>query len=293
MKAHLCPRFLFFLAFSVLSSSNWLHSQEVLGAPGIANTQNYVLRPSDSIQVNVFQEPDLTRSQQIQADGMVHLALIKPFRISGLTISQAQDEIMRRYYDEEFLWRPRVSVTVTGYSPRKVSVLGEVARPGFVPIAPDRPLSLVEAISSAGGFTRAADKMHVQLKRMGANGNLVVYEYDANRIVQDPNIADIPLQDADIISIPQLREKVNVIGEVGRPGYVTIPSQEQLTLLQAISGAGGFTRGAWKTKVSILRKDQQGSTRAIEVDVTNILSGESRDIKLEDGMTVQVPQRPF
>ena len=294
MKAHPCPPFLYFLAFSFLSIPNWLLAQDALsgtGVPGVANTQNYVLRPSDSIQVQVFQEADLTRNQQIQADGMVHLALINPFRISGLTISQAQDEISRRYYDEEFLWNPRVSVTVTGYSPRKVSVLGEVARPGFVRIAPDRPLSLVEAISSAGGFTRAADKMHVQLKRMDARGQLVVFEYDANQIVQDANIADIPLQDADIISVPELREKVNVIGHVGRPGYIPIPSQETLTLVGAISGAGGFTRLGNQRKVLLLRKDQQGNTQAIEVDVTQILDGSARDIRVTDGDTIRVPEK--
>ncbi len=270
-----------------------LQSQDALAPPGVANTQNYVLRPSDQIQIQVFQEADLTRSQQIQADGMVHLALIKPFRISGLTISQAQDEIARRYYDEVFLWSPRVSVSVLSYSPRKVSVLGEVDRPGFVPIAPDRPLTLVEAISAAGGFTRAADKIHVQLKRIDARGNLVVYEYDANRIVTDPNIADVPLQDADIISVPELREKVNVIGQVGRPGYIAIPAQETLTLVEAISGAGGFTRLGNQRKVLLLRKDAQGNTQAIEVDVTKILSSESKDIQLTDGDTIRVPEKIY
>ena len=147
----------------------WTATGEVLFAQTSAlanqNTKNYILRPSDLIQVDVFQELDLRRQTRIEADGQVHLVLIKPFRIAGMTLAMAQKEIARRYYDEEFLWNPQVSVTVMEFSPRKVSVLGEVIRSGFVQIAPDRKLTFVEAISSAGGFTRQAQKKEVQLKR--------------------------------------------------------------------------------------------------------------------------------
>lgn len=287
MKPH-SPAFLFLLCFS------WSLNAQTVSSDSPAVIQNYLLRPSDQIQVQVFQEPELTRQTRIEADGMVHLVLIKPFRVAGLTISQAQQEIERRYYDEEFLWHPRVSLTVLGYSPRKVSVLGEVTRPGFVPIAPDRQLTLIEAISSSGDFTRAADKSRVQLKRQDGRGRLQVYTYDVAQIINNPAVGDIVLQDADIISVPELREKVNVLGSVGRPGFVMIPSEEELSIVEAISAAGGFSRIGNPKKVQLKSKDAQGNIRTIEVDVNRqIQNSDSRAIMLRDGDIIYVPEIVF
>ncbi len=290
-----------FLLLGIFSSVNGQAINPVAPSPAGAVVQNYVLRPSDQIQVQMFQEPDLTRQTRIAADGMVHLVLIKPFRISGLTIDQAQTEIERRYYDEEFLWRPRASVSVLSYSPRKVSVLGEVARPGFVPISPDRKLTLIEAISTSGDFTRLADKTTVQLKRIDPTTindpnkhRLLVYQYNVDRILNDANIPDIELQDGDIISVAELRDKVNVLGQVNRPGFVMIPAQEQLTLVEAISGAGGFTRLGNKKKVQLRRTDQNGKLRVIEVDVDDAIQNpDTKDIVLGDGDIIFVPEKKF
>ena len=62
-----------------------------------ANSEDYVLRPGDKIKVEVFKEPDLTRLRQIQADGIVQLALLRPLRVSGMPLSKAQNEIARHY----------------------------------------------------------------------------------------------------------------------------------------------------------------------------------------------------
>ena len=264
-------------------------------AQGVAtnvNTQNYVLRPSDLIQVDVYQEQDLIRQTRIEADGMVHLKLIKPFRIAGMTIAMAQKEIAFRYYDEEFLVHPRITVAVLEFSPQKVSVLGDVTRAGFVSIPPDRKLTLIEAISSAGDFNRIADKTKVQLKRMDATGKLHVRDINVERIMSNPETRDIELQDGDIIFIPELRSKVNVLGQVNRPGFVPVPADRKLTLVEAISGAGGFTRLARTTKVQLKRKDQQNQQQVQEVDVERIMrDSKTRDIQLRDGDIIYVPER--
>jgi len=273
--------------------SSSLNAQTLSSDPPVA-IQNYLLRPSDHIQVQVFLEPELTVQKSVEADGMVKLQLIQPFRIAGLTISQAQQEIERRYYDEEFLWHPRVTVSVLSYSRRQVSVLGEVTRRGFVQIAPDRKLTLIEAISSSGDFTRAADKSRVQLKRQDGRGRLQVYTYDVAQMINNPAVGDIVLQDADIISVPELREKVNVLGAVGRPGFVMIPSEEKLSIVEAISAAGGFSRIANPKKVQLKSRDAQGNIRTIEVDVNRqIRNSDSRSVILGDGDIIYVPEIVF
>lgn len=255
-------------------------------------TQNYVLRPSDFIQVDIFQEADLHRKTRIEADGVVHLVLIKPFRIAGMTISDAQQEIARRYYVEDFLQSPEVSVSVLEFSPRKVSVLGEVARAGFVMIPPDRKLMLVEAITSAGGFTGLAQKKEVQLKRTDKSGKIQVYTINAEDITRGTGGRDVELIDGDIITIPDHRSKVNVLGQVNRPGFVAIPSDRKLTLVEAISAAGGFTRLARRTKVQLKRTDNQGRPQTMEINVDSIMrESKTRDIELRDGDIINIPER--
>ena len=261
-------------------------------APSGGATPNYVLRPSDYIQVDVFQEADLRRQTRIEADGVVHLILIKPFRVAGMTLAAAQHEIAQRYFEEEFLQNPQVSVTVLEFSPRKVSVLGEVARSGFVMIPPDRKLMLVDAITSAGGFTALAQKKEVQLKRTAQNGRIQVYTLDAEKIMRDTGTRDIELLDGDIITVPDHRSKVNVLGQVNRPGFVPIPSDRKLTLVEAISAAGGFTRLARRTRVQLKRTNKQGQTQTYEIDVDSIMrESKTRDMDLRDGDIINVPER--
>ena len=276
--------------------SAWLTAASILtaqtAAPSNNGTQNYVLRPSDYIQIDVFQEADLHRRTRIEADGMVHLVLIKPFRIAGMTIASAQQEIARRYYTEDFLQSPEVAVSVLEFSPRKVSVLGEVLRPGFVMIAPDRKLMLVEAITSAGGFSALAQKKEVQLKRTDHLGSIKVYTVNAQDITRGAGGRDIELKDGDIVTVPDHRSKVNVLGQVNRPGFVPIPSDRKLTLVEAISAAGGFTRLARRTKVQLKRTDKQGRTQTLEVDVDSIMrESKTRDIELRDGDIINIPER--
>ena len=117
-----------------------------------------------------------------------------------MTISDAQQEIARRYYVEDFLQSPEVSVSVLEFSPRKVSVLGEVARSGFVMIPPDRKLMLVEAITSAGGFTGLAQKKEVN-KRTDKSGKIQVYTINAEDITRGTGGRDVELIDGDIITV--------------------------------------------------------------------------------------------
>ena len=98
---------------------------------GIVVDENYILQPSDVIQVSIFLEPDLEKSVRIEADGTVTLPLIKRVKVSGLTVSDAQ-ELITQLYNRDYLVDPQISVLVVSFSPKLVRVLGSVNRPGVV-----------------------------------------------------------------------------------------------------------------------------------------------------------------
>jgi polysaccharide export outer membrane protein len=136
-------------------------------APGTNITAaggDYVLSPSDTVEMLVFHEPDLTTQTKIGSDGMAQFPLIGELKIAGLAMRDAR-ELIRRRYNADYLVEPQVYLNVVGYAARKFTILGQVARPGTYDFPPGEHLNLLEAVGLAGGFTRLADRSAVVVKR--------------------------------------------------------------------------------------------------------------------------------
>lgn len=168
----------------------------------IDNVPNYTLQPSDLVKVEVFQEPDLLKEIRISADGTVVLPLIGKIKIGGLTIEEAQ-RLIRELYDRDYIVNPQVNLLILEYNPRFVQVLGQVNRPGFVAIRPEKGLTLVEAIAGANGFTRLGKKNAVRLKRKDKDGTIIFMKVDVEKILRAPEIEDIDLQEGDVIFVDE------------------------------------------------------------------------------------------
>ena len=164
MKYCFCFLFFFFHLFSFgqdisnesapYSSSEYsgnFKSSNGVSDFGIVVDENYILKPSDVIQVSIFLEPDLEKSVRIEADGTVTLPLIKKVKVADLTVSDAQ-ELITQLYNRDYLVDPQISVLVVSFSPKLVRILGSVNRPGVVEMPPDRQMTLTEAIASANGI---------------------------------------------------------------------------------------------------------------------------------------------
>ena len=191
--------FVFFVLFSCLHLNGQGSATE---DPSVGDISNYTLKPSDLVRVEVFQEPDLLKEIRVSADGTVILPLIGKIKIGGRTIEESQ-ELIRELYDRDYLVNPQVNLLIVEYSPRLVEVLGQVNRPGFVTIRPEKGLTLVEAIAGANGFTRLGKKETVRLKRKDSDGNVVVMKINVQKILRDPEAKDIQLQEGDIIFVDE------------------------------------------------------------------------------------------
>ena len=133
---------------------------------GIVVGENYILKPSDVIQVTVYQEPDLDKTVRIEADGSVTFPLISKIKVADLTVSESQ-ELITKLYNRDYLVDPQVSVLVASFSPKWVRVLGSVNRPGIVDMPPDREMTLTEAIALANGVSRPGNPKSITIKRVG------------------------------------------------------------------------------------------------------------------------------
>lgn len=185
------------------SGSNYISSSSSSsGALSIIVGENYILKPSDVIQVSVYQEPDLDKSVRIEADGTVTLALVNKIKVSDLTVSEAQD-LITQLYNRDFLVDPQISVLVTSFSPKLVRILGSVNRPGVIDMPPDREMTLTEAIANANGVSRLGNPKSITIKRVGADGKTQQFEVNFNRILMNANAKDIVLEEGDTIWIPE------------------------------------------------------------------------------------------
>lgn len=169
---------------------------------GIVVDENYILKPSDVIQVSIFLEPDLEKSVRIEADGTVTLPLIKKVKVADLTVSDAQ-ELITQLYNRDYLVDPQISVLVVSFSPKLVRILGSVNRPGVVEMPPDREMTLTEAIASANGISRLGNPKSITIKRVDDSGKTQQFDVNFNRILMNANAKDMILKEGDTIWVPE------------------------------------------------------------------------------------------
>jgi polysaccharide export outer membrane protein len=163
---------------------------------------DYLLQPLDLLGFEVFQEADLKQDVRISKEGTITLPLIGVLEVKGLTVRAAAD-VIRQRYQAKYLRNPQVSLLVKEYTQRTVSVIGSVTTPGTVKFQPEQPLSLIEALSSVGGFTRLADKRKVKLTRTNPDGTAVTHVIDVEALLSGSKTEEWPLQPRDVIFVPE------------------------------------------------------------------------------------------
>ncbi len=169
---------------------------------GLTVGENYVIKPSDVLQLSVYQEDDLDKMVRVEGDGTVALALIGKVRVAGMTVAEAQS-LVTELYNRDFLVDPQVSLLVVEFAPRVVRILGAVNRPGVVMMPPDRELTLTEAIAGVNGISRLGNPKSVQIKRVEEGGATQLIEVNFSRIMSDPKVRDITLKENDSVWVPE------------------------------------------------------------------------------------------
>ena len=263
-----------------------------LPASGLAD--EYKIGEGDLLKITVYDHPDLTSDARVSGEGKISFPLIGEVEVMGLTSSEVEKRIARAL-DTDYIVKPQVAVFIVEYKSKKVTVLGEFIKPGLVELRGNS--TLLEVISGAGGITaNAGDMLYIQRKifRGGTETNEdITVTVDLKRLLEEGDIkANVDVQDGDSIYVPKAAF-VYVTGEVKTPGAYKIT--KGLTVLKAITIAGGFTSKAWKGRTKIIRKAEEveggeKTGKAVSGEVT--LPASMDDLVKEDDV-IEVPESFF
>jgi polysaccharide export outer membrane protein len=253
----------------------------------VANPEevSYVLRPNDTIRLEVYGEPDLTGNVQILKSGEVSFPLIGSLRISGLSVSAAAEKI-RGLYEKDYLIDPKLTLTVQDYATEFISVIGAVRNPGQIPIPVSGNLDLAAALVTAGGLADHADTNSIMLAR--ASGTNSTYSIDS---IVSGNSGRVQLEAGDRIIVnqsPFVGKSLTILGQVGRQGPMPFPVSGRFDLISAIAMAGGLTELANPKKITINRKG-----KTLMVDYKEISQRGDKPFLLQPDDIVIVAERLF
>jgi polysaccharide export outer membrane protein len=163
-----------------------------------ATDADYVIGPQDVVRIDVWKEPEISRTIPVRPDGKISLPLLNDIQASGLTALQLGKAI--RDGLTKYLTSPEVTVTVTEINSRRVYITGEVARAGAFPLLPN--MTVLQALSSAGGFTQFAKLKSIYVLR-NEDGKQVKYPFNYKEVVKGKNQDEnILLQPGDVIVVP-------------------------------------------------------------------------------------------
>ena len=225
----------------------------------------FVKNPQVTVIVSDYKSKKLSilgkaKTQTVRPDGTIGFPLVGDIQASNLTPRELREEIERGL--SAYVKNPRVTVVVTKYNSKKVSILGEVEKPGLLRLSSD--ISLLEGISRAEGVTKAADLQGAFLVR---HGKILPVSFE--KLLRQGDLRqNVLLKPNDVIFIPNVSaKKVFVLGEVNKP--LVIALKHRVTLIEAISQAGGFTRDAVSSNVLIVRGGL-ANPKIIKVNVDEI-----------------------
>jgi polysaccharide biosynthesis/export protein len=148
----------------------------------------------------------------------------------------------------------------------RVTVTGKVQKPGLIDVFEGDGVS--EAVAGMGGGLPDAALSKTKIVRKGQEIPVDLYKVT----MQGQTGLNVPLQDGDIINVPEHTDKVAVIGLVGKPGAMPIPDGRGLTLTEAVGQAGGVTREAKTDSVMLSRRTADGGYESKAYNIKQILT---------------------
>ncbi len=162
------------------SACSWVRGEEAPPPSVTAVMDEYQVGPNDVLSIVVWKQPDISVAQiPVRPDGRVSLPLAGEIRVSGLTARQIKEVVTERL--KEYVTEPNVTVIVLQVNYPVAYVMGEVTRPGPVPIRQDT--TVLQLISMAGGFTTFADRDGVKILRR-EKGKEYRLKFDYNGVVK-------------------------------------------------------------------------------------------------------------
>ena len=251
---------------------------------------NYVLGANDQVLVRARDVEEINEKPfRIDAEGNINLPLLGRMRAGGMTVQELEAELTRRL--REYVREPQVIITVVQFRSEPVFFVGAFKNPGIYPLQGRR--TLVEMLTALGGLLPNASR-HIKVTRRAEYGaiplpnaledpekKISTVEISMGSLRENVNPAeDILLQPYDVISVERA-ELVYINGEVGKVGGIELGERDSITVAQALTQSGGFSRDANRSKVRVLRPVENTNRRAeIDINVKRVFEGKDNDFPL-------------
>ncbi|MCC6475290.1 MAG: SLBB domain-containing protein, partial [Burkholderiales bacterium] len=262
---------------------------------GPSVTPDYILGAGDVVAITDFSSGDLNTPYQatpapILPDGTIQVHNVGVLRAAGLSLSEFNRQINK--LAEKYIIKPNIEVSVLIVRPTKVYVLGEVTKPGLfsndaggnsvsgtpLALASRASLTVTGALQLAGGLRESADVRRIVVTRLGRKEPITINLWQL--VVGGDAVQDIPLLPGDVIFVPRggidyqaeslglvanQARRVRIWGAVSTPGLYDLSPDDDL--LSMIARAGGFTKTAITSWVTLSRVDRNGSVTTIKMSV--------------------------
>jgi len=238
--------------------------------PSKVMAQDYILGEGDLLRITVYENDDLTTMARVSGDGKISFPLVGELELGGQTVREAQFKLTKALADG-YIKDPHVTIFVAEYRSKKVTILGEVSKPGLYELSGN--ITLLELISKAGGLTAGAGETAIiqRKKQPGVkqadDGQFI--NVNLKNLMEKGDLADNKaVQDGDSIFVTK-SGFVYVTGEVSKPGAYKV--EDGTTVMKAIALAGGFTEKAAKGRTNLIRKVEGKDEEIDHVDMNFIV----------------------
>jgi len=166
-------------------------------ANGAVDPSTYIISPEDNIQVTVWKEPAISGPILVRPDGMISVSLVGDLKAAGQTPTALAQQITERL--KKYIQDPDVLVGILAVHPKQIFLLGEVQHVGPVIMTPD--MTILQAISAAGGLTPFANSKHLYILRT-AQGKQQRIPFDYKKAIKDGNQQGVSLLPGDTVVVP-------------------------------------------------------------------------------------------
>jgi polysaccharide biosynthesis/export protein len=243
------------------------------------NLPAQIIGADDMITLSVYDSPEFSRSIRVGPDGMIRMPMLKQkIKAQGLLPSELEVAIAKALVEEQLLVDPFVTVNVSEYHSRPISVVGAVRTP--ITFQAIGTVTLLDALTRAGGLSEDAEG-EILLSRTGADQKTTLVQRISTRVLidnPDPEV-NLRLTGGEEIRVPQA-PKIVVAGNVRKPGSYAVKENSEMTVQKAIAMAEGLAQ-FWGSKAYIYRPDDAtGKKNEIIVPLKEIMARKAEDMPL-------------
>ena len=235
--------------------------------PALLSQATVTLAAGDVVTMSVFGRPELTTTVYVSDGGAIDVPLAGSIPVSGLSPAEAAERVATAYREGEYLVDPQVNIVLAAIRSQQISVVGEVARPGRFPI--DTRTSVLDALAQAGGIGPLGSEKAYILRR-GKDG-VDRFEVDLKDLLAAGSGQVVELRAGDTIVVPKA-PLFYIYGEVQRPN--SYPLRSSMSVIEAVSVAGGLTPRGSAGRIEIKRKLKDGKFKRFDADIDDSVEPE-------------------